>query len=66
MQEILILGISNRRFIILRDNSTIQKLNRIKNFLGESNLLMVTIPSYLLAFNVAEKFILPIKKDEKV
>ena len=27
---------------------------------------MVTIPSYLLAFNVAEKFILPIKKDEKV
>ena len=63
MQEILILGISNRWLITLCDNS---QLKPNKEFLGESNLLMVTIPSYLLSFNVAEKFILPIKKDEKV
>ena len=67
VQKTLTLGKSDRRVVIMCDNATIYKscLVRMFFFNEESEVLMITTPSYYPLLNAAEKIILAIKEKWK-
>ena len=56
------MGKVDREFVVVWDNATIHKSKLVKEFLEDTQTLMVTIPPYWPALNPAEKLILAIKQ----
>ena len=55
MQEQMHLGSTDKKLVVLCDNSTIHKAKQVISCLESSQILMVTIPPYSLTLNAAEK-----------